>query len=248
MAITVNDIKKLSPQAKALIIILIIFIISYLYYFYFLSDTLTKKSKLDKDYQDVQLQIKQKEKIAMQLDKYKADVAALEENYKVALLKLPDQREIPGLFHSVALAGRDAGVEFQLFEPKAAVPKTLDKSVTGIPKTAAMLKPSDQKQAETPAAQTTEPATKVGEKESKPEPFYEEIPVNVMVTGSFQNTVSFFERVAKLPRIINISDISMGERREIKGRGYLITTSCTIKTYMFVDKQEKTSEKKNEKK
>ena len=27
---------------------------------------------------------------------------------KVALLKLPDQREIPGLFHSVALAGADA--------------------------------------------------------------------------------------------------------------------------------------------
>jgi type IV pilus assembly protein PilO len=54
--------------------------------------------------------------------------------------------------------------------------------------------------------------------------------------------------VAKLPRIVNISDISMGDRKEVKGRGYLITTSCTVKTYMFVDKKEKTSEKKNEKK
>lgn len=250
MAITINDIKKLSPQAKALIVILVIFIISYLYYFYFLSDTLTKKSKLEKDFQDVQLQIKQKEKVAAQLVKYKADVAALEENYKVALLKLPDQREIPGLFHSVALAGRDAGVEFQLFEPKASVPKTLDKAETGIPKTAAMLKPSDQKQAgaPAPAAEAKKPAAKGGAKQPEPEPFYEEIPVKVTVTGNFQNVVSFFEKVAKLPRIVNISDISIGDRKDIKGRGYLLTTSCTVKTYMFVDKQEKTSEKKNEKK
>jgi type IV pilus assembly protein PilO len=35
MAITVNDLKKLSPQAKALIVILVVFIIGYLYYFYF---------------------------------------------------------------------------------------------------------------------------------------------------------------------------------------------------------------------
>jgi len=63
--------------------------------------------------------------------------------------------------------------------------------------------------------------------------------VGVTVTGSFQNIVYFFEKVAKLPRIINISDISMEERKDVKGRGYAITTSCTIKTYMFVDKKEK---------
>ncbi|MEE9912174.1 MAG: type 4a pilus biogenesis protein PilO [Deltaproteobacteria bacterium] len=247
MAITVNDIKKLSPQAKAVIVIGIILLISYLYYFYFLSDSLTKRAKLDKDYQDVQLQIKQKEKIVSQLDKYKADVAALEGNYKMALLKLPDQREIPGLFHSVALAGRDAGIEFILFEPKAAVPKTLDKAATSVPKTAAMLKPSDQRQTDKPPADTKKPAPKSGGKETKPEPFYEEIPVKVTVMGNFQNTVHFFEKVAKLPRIVNVSDIAMGDRKIIQGRGYLITTSCTVKTYMFVDKQEKTSEKKNEK-
>ena len=251
MAITMNDIKKLSPQAKALIVILIVFIIGYLYYFYFLSDTLSKRSQLDKDYQDVQLQIKQKEKIALQLDKYKAEVEVLKQNYKVALLKLPDQREIPGLFHSVAMAGRDAGIEFLLFEPKAAVPKVLDKPDAGTPKVSAMLKPSDEKQAgpSKPEAQKPSAAPAKGDAKNPPapEPFYEEIPVKVTVTGNFQNIVSFFEKVAKLPRIVNISEISMGDRKNIKGRGYLITASCTVKTYMFVDKKEQTSEKKNEK-
>ena len=93
MAITVNDLKKLSPQAKALIVILVVFIIGYLYYFYFLSDVLTKKATLEKDLESIRAQITQKEKIVLQYDKYKAEVAALEENYKVALLKLPDQRK-----------------------------------------------------------------------------------------------------------------------------------------------------------
>jgi type IV pilus assembly protein PilO len=252
MAITINDIKKLSPQAKALIVILIVFIIGYLYYFYFLSDTLSKRSQLDKDYQDVQLQIKQKEKIALQLDKYKAEVEVLKENYKVALLKLPDQREIPGLFHAVALAGRDAGIEFLLFEPKAAVPKALDKPDAGTPKVSAMLKPSDEKEAGPPKPEAQKPSAAPaksgdGKNPPAPEPFYEEIPVKVTVTGNFQNIVHFFEKVAKLPRIVNISDISIGDRKNIKGRGYLITASCTVKTYMFVDKKEQTSEKKNEK-
>ncbi len=244
MAITFNDIKKMSPQAKALAIILIFFIIGYLYYFLFFGDTLSKKTSLDKKLEEMQLQIKEKEKIALQLNKYIADVAALKEDYKVALQKLPDQREIPGLFHSVALSGKEAGIEFLLFEPKAAVPKPIDKTPPEESKAASLFKPSDQKQAEQkPAAGATKPASSKKAPAPEPEPFYEEIPVGVTVIGTFQNIVYFFEKVAKLPRIINISNITMGDRKNVKGRGYLITASCTIKTYMFVDKKEKSSEK-----
>jgi type IV pilus assembly protein PilO len=34
----------------------------------------------------------------------------------------------------------------------------------------------------------------------------------------------------------------MGDRKDVKGRGQLITSTCTIKTYMFIDKKEKPSE------
>ena len=252
MAVSLDDIKKWPPLYKALIAVGVFFLVGYFYYFYFLSDTVSKKSQLDQDYQDVELQIKQKEKVLLQFNKYKADVAALSENYKTALLKLPDRREIPGLFHAVALAGRDAGIEFVLFEPKDAVPKGLNKPDAGKPKVSAMLKPSDQKQAEPPKTAAQKPPAspaKPGDakKPPEPEPFYEEIPVKVTVTGQYQKIIHFFEKVAKLPRIVNISDISMGDRKNIKGRGYLITASCTVKTYMFVDKKEQTSEKKNEK-
>ena len=140
--------------------------------------------------------------------------------------KLPAQREIPGLFHSVAQAGKDAGIEFLLFEPKAAIPKGVDKPE----KVSAMLKPSDQRAAASPPS--GKPAAK-----QEVETFYEEIPVNVTVIGSFQNIVFFFEKVAKLPRIVNISDINMGDRKDLKGKGFVVTTSCIIKTYMFIDKK-----------
>jgi type IV pilus assembly protein PilO len=227
MAITLDDIKKLSPKAKAAIIVSVIIIIGYFDWFYFLSAAMEKKTSLSQKLEELQGQIKDKERTALQFNKYKADVAALRDNYKVALQKLPDQREIPRLFHSVALAGKDAGIDFLLFEPKAAIPKTMDKQE---PKVSTLLKPSDQKQ--------NDP-----KKPAESKPFYEEIPVNVTVIGNFQNIVYFFEKVAKLPRIINISDISMGDRKDVKGKGHIINTSCTIKTYMFVDKKEPASEK-----
>ena len=241
MAISVNDIKKLSPQAKALIIIVVIFLIGYLYYMYFFSDLWVKKANLEKEIEEVELQIGQKEKIVMQLDKYKEEVAALQDNYKIALLKLPDQREIPGLFHSVALAGKDAGVEFTLFEPKAMVPKTLEGLAAEDPKFAELFKLSDKKKA-APAKKAAAKGKK--QAEAEPEPFYQEIPVKVTVTGHYQNILHFFEKVAKLPRIVNVSDVYIGEHKDVKGRGNVLTSSCTVKTYMFVDKKESVSEEK----
>ena len=250
MAITLNDIKKMSTKSKVLIVIVVIFLIGYLDWFYLLSSAMDEKTSLNIKLVEMQGKIKEKEKIAMEINKYMADVAVLRENYKTALLKLPDQREIQALFHSVAMAGKDANVEFLLFEPKAAVPKVLEKQPSGEPKAAALFKPSDQKPSEQkPADKRADASNATPAADSKkdtappPEPFYEEIPVEVTVIGTFQNILSFFEKVAKLPRIINVSDISMGDRKDVKGKGQFITASCTIRTYMFIDKKVKVSEK-----
>lgn len=241
--LSLDDIKKMPTKAKVLVVCVAFFLIGYLYWFYFLSSALEKKTTLNDKLTELQSKVKEKEKIAMQLDKYKADVTALQESYKIALQKLPDQREIPTLLHSIASAGRDAGVEFALFQPKPSVPKVLEKEGAQ-PKTSDLLKPSDQR-ADKPAAPPAAPAAG-GAPGAAPqqEPFYEEIPVAVSVNGSFQNILYFFDKVAKLPRIVNISDITIGDRREVKGKGFFVNSSCTIKTYMFIDKKEKTSEPK----
>ncbi len=76
--------------------------------------------------------------------------------------------------------------------------------------------------------------------------FYMEIPVKITVLGHFHNIVLFFERIARLPRIVNIADMNMVNSRS-KGDHVQISTSCTIQTYMFNEKaapSEKTPDKK----
>ncbi len=73
-----------------------------------------------------------------------------------------------------------------------------------------------------------------------------EIPVKITVLGNFHNTVMFFEKIAKLSRIVNIADMNMMSSKN-KGEYALISTSCTIQTYMFNEKvapSEKATDKK----
>jgi len=249
MAIDINDLKKMPAKAKFLAVFILILLIGYLDWFYFLSSAMEKKSSLTVQVAELQGKIKDKEKVASQLNKYMADVASLQESYKIALQKLPSQREIPTLFHSVAESGKEAGVEFLLFEPKE--PKPVVQKAEAEPKAAGLLKPSDQKEqkpAETPKVSADNKGGKKASGASAPEPFYEEIPVAVQVVGTFPNILYFFDKVAKLSRIVNISEISMGEKgKDAKIKGPIITSSCLIKTYMFIEKKEKAIEKTSEK-
>jgi len=215
MAITVEDIKKLSPQKKALVLAGIYLLLGYFFFFFFIQSELEKKGKLDTKLQELNQQVADKSRIAAQKDKHLRELNALRESFKMALTKLPNQREIPALFHAVSVAGRDAGVDFLLFEPAPPAPPPK-------PQAAAPAKPDDKK-------------TAAG-KPKEPDKFYDDIPVRVTVTGGFQGTVLFFEKVAKLPWIVNIEEISMGDGKDVKGRGRIINTNCTVKTYMFVEK------------
>ena len=61
--------------------------------------------------------------------------------------------------------------------------------------------------------------------------FYVEIPVSIQVAGNYHNVGLFFDRVATLPRIVNIEEIKM---IPLKGGDKLIT-SCSAVTYKFID-------------
>ena len=72
--------------------------------------------------------------------------------------------------------------------------------------------------------------------------FYAEIPVSIQVAGNYHNVGLFFDRVATLPRIVNIEEIKM---IPLKGGDKLIT-SCSAVTYKFIDEAppEKSGKKK----
>lgn len=228
MAIGINDLKKLSPKVKALLICLFYIVLGYLYFMLYLQGALDKHGALRTKLTGLQQQVTEKEKVAAQLDSYRREVNTLKEAFKQALMMLPNQKEIPELLLSVANAGRRSGVDFLIFEPKLPAKNPPETNP-------AAAKPAAPK----PAAPPPKTAGVNGQppKAVEQEKFYEDLPIKVQLAGGFQNTLSFFEQVARLPRIVNIEDITMGDSKDVKGRGRVMKTSCTVKTYMFVDKK-----------
>jgi type IV pilus assembly protein PilO len=227
MAIDVNDLKNLSPGVKVLLACLVCFILGYLFYMLYLQGAIGRYESLSAKLTELQQQVMEKEKAAAQLETYRREVIALKEAFTQALMRLPDQKEIPDLLLAVANAGRTSGVDFLVFEPKMPEKKPPE------PRPAVATS-----KAHTAAAPASNPADVKGQppKPVEPEKFYEELPIKVQLAGGYHNVLSFFDQVARLPRIVNIEDISMGEAKDVKGRGRLMKTSCTVKTYMFVDK------------
>jgi type IV pilus assembly protein PilO len=86
-------------------------------------------------------------------------------------------------------------------------------------------------------------------KPEEPQPFYAKVPIELSTVGSYHNTGMFFDKVSKLPRIINVVDFNMTRAKEVKGKGeeeVLVRTSCLLNTYRFIE--QKSEEKKSEKK
>jgi type IV pilus assembly protein PilO len=71
--------------------------------------------------------------------------------------------------------------------------------------------------------------------------FYAEIPVVIKVNGLYHDVAVFFDKVSKLPRIVNISDVKI--KSEDRGDSNILTTSCIAKTYRFIEGSDAASEK-----
>jgi type IV pilus assembly protein PilO len=88
-------------------------------------------------------------------------------------------------------------------------------------------------------------------KPEEPQQFYAKVPIELTLVGSYHNIGVFFDKLSKLPRIINVVDFNMSRAKETKGGidptdEILVRTSCLLNTYRFIEK--KTEEKKSEKK
>jgi type IV pilus assembly protein PilO len=85
-------------------------------------------------------------------------------------------------------------------------------------------------------------------KPEEPQQFYAKVPIDLVVVGSYHNTGLFFDKIGKLPRIINVIDFNMTRTKDQKARetDILIRTSCLITTYRFIEK--KPGEKKSDQK
>src|SRR5262249_41619659 len=68
--------------------------------------------------------------------------------------------------------------------------------------------------------------------------FYAQVPVEVRVKGTYHQVGSFFDKIGRLNRIVNVGDILLKEPK-VTGESVLVASSFTATTYRFLDEAER---------
>lgn len=110
-----------------------------------------------------------------------------EAELKLAMAKLPDDREIPGLLSEIDGLARKSGLEVRKFQPLPEVPQE----------------------------------------------YVAEVPVQIVMDGSYHEVAIFFDRVSKMNRIVSIKDVEIGDPVEA-GSEVSLTVSGKVVTFRFL--------------
>jgi type IV pilus assembly protein PilO len=77
--------------------------------------------------------------------------------------------------------------------------------------------------------------------------FYAEVPVEMKMRGTYHDVALFLDRVKRLDRIVNVSDIRL-RQPEITGDRVVLEAGCTATTFRFLDEAERQQRKEDTKK
>lgn len=68
--------------------------------------------------------------------------------------------------------------------------------------------------------------------------FYAEVPVDITVKGNFHNTVSFFDEVGRMDRLVNIDNIGF-KNPTVSGDSVVLETTSVATAFRFLDDAER---------
>jgi len=71
------------------------------------------------------------------------------------------------------------------------------------------------------------------------EDFYAIVPVDILVRGSFHQVAAFFDKVGRMARIVNVSDIAIKSPPKLESAAVMLDTSCAAVTFRFLDDVER---------
>jgi type IV pilus assembly protein PilO len=185
-------IQNLEPSRKIALAIGAPLLILVAYYFLILSPRLTRTAAMHAHIEDMVQERARKLSEAQAMPDRQKEVEVLDRQLKLAIARLPDEKEIPDLLSSVSNLGRDSGLDILIFRQK---PETYQE-------------------------------------------FYAQVPVEMQVRGGYHQVAAFFDRVGKLDRIVNVSDISMKDPK-VAGDDVILQANCQVTTYRFLSEAER---------
>ncbi|HYC22038.1 MAG TPA: type 4a pilus biogenesis protein PilO [Candidatus Bathyarchaeia archaeon] len=185
-------IQNLEPSRKIALAIVAPLLIFVGYYFLVLGPRMTRTDGLRAHIADMIQERARKLSEAQAMPDRQKEVEVLDRQLKLAIARLPDEKEIPDLLSSVSNLGRDSGLDILIFRQK---PETYQE-------------------------------------------FYAQVPVEMQVRGGYHQVAAFFDRVGKLDRIVNVSDISMKDPKVV-GDDMVLQANCQVTTYRFLSEAER---------
>lgn len=69
-----------------------------------------------------------------------------------------------------------------------------------------------------------------------PKTFYAEVPIDIALSGNYHDFATFLDKLARMPRIVNASNLEMGEAKPAGGRT-AVTVRFVATTYRFLEQK-----------
>jgi len=227
MAVSMDSIAKLPTPKKLLILLAVVVVILGLYGYLVYLPQQARLSGLRLELGKLNKELEESKAIARDLAKFKKEVENLQRQLTLALAQLPNKKEIPSLLRNISSLGKGSGLEFLLFKPKPEERVRTQIAGPGKPKPAASGKP----------AESDKP------KPTEPEEFHARVPLELTMLGSYHNVATFFDKISKLDRIINVLNFSMGDVKQVGGET-VVKISCLATTFRFLETKEEGSAEK----
>lgn len=123
MALTADDIVKLSPSKKLAILGGVLAVIIALFVWRMIWPVYDQYDQKTVEYNKLKADLNEKKKAIQDLPKFQARLEALTRELAVMKEQLPDKKEIPELLRTISSLGSESGLTFLLFRPRPEVPK-----------------------------------------------------------------------------------------------------------------------------
>lgn len=112
------------PMAVKLVLIVILCaLVGVGWYFLDTEDQYKELERVERIEQDLRTDFETKQAKAANLEAYREQLAEMRESFGAMLRQLPNRTEVADLLVDVSQTGLAAGLEFELFQPQAEVPK-----------------------------------------------------------------------------------------------------------------------------
>ncbi len=69
--------------------------------------------------------------------------------------------------------------------------------------------------------------------------FYAEVPVDILVRGTYHQVATFFDKVSRMARIVNVTNVAIKSPAKAESDSVTLETSCAAVTFRFLDEAER---------